>query len=105
MRGLFKLLFVALMGLFALVFLVSGLVAVMVMAVLSLLTGRKPAIFSTYSAVKNFSQQFGAGAFGSPVAQDAANDNVVDVQAHEVRPALMAPSTAESPRTEPHPPQ
>lgn len=102
MRGLFKLFFLALMGLFAFAFLIMGLVAVMVMAVLSLLTGRKPAIFTTYSLVKKFSQQFSEGTFGNPGApQDAANDNnVVDVQAHEVRLALNAPST-----TEPHPPQ
>lgn len=101
MRGLFKLLFLALMGLFAFAFLIMGLVAVVIMAVLSLLTGRKPAIFTTYSLVKKFSQQFSDGSFGNPGAHDAANDNnVVDVQAHEVRLALNAPST-----TEPHPPQ
>lgn len=88
MRRLFKWVFLAVVSLSALVILFTGLLFALVVAILSLLTGRKPAIFTTLSRVRAFSEQVRAGSFGAPGTHAAANDDVVDVQAREVRPEL-----------------
>ena len=77
------------LGLLALAFVFLGLVAALVSVVWSLLRGRKPAIVTVFQNVRQSSKGFGQGTWTArgPGAGSQAPD-VVDVQAHEVRPSL-----------------
>lgn len=81
-----------LLSLFALVFVASlvfaGLIAVVVTVVWSLLTGRKPAVFTTVSRFRQASQRFRPGAGPRHTTPGTQDGDVVDVQAHEVRRSL-----------------
>ncbi|QDL56221.1 hypothetical protein [Rhodoferax aquaticus] len=89
-RAVVKLVLVGMAAIFGLSLLVAVLVAVLVTVVWSLLTGRKPAIFTTFTRFRQAAQAFktGRASWGQRnghAPQSAAD--VVDVQAHEVRPA------------------
>ena len=77
LRGLLKLTLLALTLLFLLGLLLIGLVAAVFILLWSLLTGRKPALWTAFSLFRQASHQFRPQA--SPDVVD-----VVDVQAHEV---------------------
>ncbi|HMN92124.1 MAG TPA: hypothetical protein PKC60_02735 [Hydrogenophaga sp.] len=81
-RGLFGLL----MALAGLVFLVSlmlaGLIAVALLSLWALLTGRKPAPVVVFQRFRQASTRFGQA--GWPGSGGRAAGDVVDVQAHEV---------------------
>jgi hypothetical protein len=92
LRGLVRLTMIALGAVFLLGLLLTALLAVVATIVWSLLTGRKPAIFTVVSRFRQASQQFRNGgwpghATSNPRAPPGGAD-VVDVQAHEVREAL-----------------
>jgi hypothetical protein len=95
MNRLFKLIFFALVGVLTLVILIVGIIILTFVALLSLLRGRKPAMFTTYSRAREFSEKFRGEAFIHPKTTPSANDDVVDVQAHEVRPTLDVPERSE----------
>lgn len=92
-RGLFGLL----MALAGLVFLVSlmlaGLIAVVLLSLWALLTGRKPAPVVVFQRFRQASTRFGQAGWAGP-GGPAAGD-VVDVQAHAVPeegvPRLISP--------------
>ncbi|WP_294769373.1 hypothetical protein [uncultured Rhodoferax sp.] len=90
LRRLFKLALVIWVGMLALSILLAVLTAVAANVLWSLLRGRKPALFTTYTRFRQASQQFRGGGwnraegFARPVAED-----VVDVQANEVREAVL----------------
>ena len=92
LRGLIRLTMVALGIVFLLGLLLSALLAVVATIVWSLLTGRKPAIFTVVSRFRQASRQFRSGSWpgnatSTPRTPPGGAD-VVDVQAHEVREAL-----------------
>ncbi len=81
----------------ALVFILSllcvALFSVAVVLLKALLTGRKPALVTSFTRFRQASQQFRSGEWPARAAYGAgraASDDVMDVQAHEVRsdPAL-----------------
>jgi hypothetical protein len=74
LRGLLKLALLALTLLFLLGLLLIGLVAAVFILLWSLLTGRKPALWTAFSLFRQASHQF----------RPQASADVVDVQAHEV---------------------
>lgn len=85
LRRVLKLVLLVWVSLLALSVLVVVLAAVAVSVLFSLLRGRKPALFTTFTQFRQASQQFRAGGWNRAggFAQPAAAD-VVDVQAHEV---------------------
>jgi hypothetical protein len=76
LRGLIKVALLVLTAAFVMGVLCVGLVVVLVAVVRFLLTGRKPAVVTTFTRFSQAAQQFRPG-----------RDDVVDVQAHEVRSA------------------
>ena len=88
LRGVAKVALLVLTALFALAVLCVGLVIVVVMVLRFLLTGRKPAVVTTFSRFNQAAQQFRPG--GRTGARPGDVD-IVDVEAHEVRSVLNAP--------------
>jgi hypothetical protein len=99
LRGLSRLFTLALLGSFVLGLLLLGIAVAGLSVLWSLLRGKRPAMFTVFRTFQQASRQFGrrpgrmSGApEGAPWARHAANEgsinDVVDVQAHEVRPAL-----------------
>ncbi len=90
LRRLFKLALLVWFALLALSVLLVVLAAVTLNMVWSLLRGRKPALFTTYTRFRQASQQFRAGGWNRPggFAQPAQGD-VVDVQANEVSEQVL----------------
>lgn len=87
LRALFRLAVLVLAGLLVLGLLFIGSVAALLTALWLVLTGRKPAILSTFMRFQQAAQPFRQGAWpqrGAQPRQDPAE--VVDVQAREVRP-------------------
>lgn len=96
LRGVVKVMLMALAALFALGMLCVGLLLVFVAVIRFLLTGRKPAVFTTYTRFNQAARQFRpGGSWSGAVRPDSAD--IVDVQAHEVRPVPtpLPPKTAE----------
>ncbi len=95
LHGVAKVALIALTGVFLLAVLCAGLVFVLFTAVRYLLTGRSPAVITTFARFNQAAQQFRPG---QRPAQGAYPDNgdVVDVQAHEVRPANPVLGTSAS---------
>jgi hypothetical protein len=96
LRGALKLTLLAFAGVMIASILLIGLTAALLALVLALITGRKPAAWQTFIRFRQTSQQFRSGAWSGPSAQSARpgrssqnpSDDIVDVQAHEVRGAL-----------------
>lgn len=93
LRGAVKLVLLALAAVFALGVLCAGLLVVVVMVLRFVLTGRKPAVVTTFTRFNQAARQFGPGfrAGASSVARQDGAD-IVDVEAHEVHSVLSAPS-------------
>lgn len=88
-RSLFKLLLMAFAVSMVLALLLVGLSAALLTLLWSLLTGRKPAAFATFTRFRDASRQFQGGAWkGSPSPARGHSEDIVDVQAHEVRGVL-----------------
>ena len=97
LRIVTKIVLLALTAVFVLSVLCIGLALVLVMVIRFLLTGRKPAIFTTVGRFNQAAQQFRPGNWpghGTAARPDTAD--VVDVQAHEVRAVLSAPNPTTS---------
>ena len=93
LRGLIRLAMIALGAVFLLGLLLTALLAVVVTIVWSLLTGRKPAIFTVVSRFRQASRQFRTGGWpGNANRTPPGSADVVDVEAHEVREALGSDS-------------
>lgn len=90
LRRVFKLVLVVWVSLFALALLSLAVTAALLTVLWSLLRGRKPALFTTFTRFRQASQQFSAGGWSRQggFAQPSAED-VVDVQANEVRPEVL----------------
>ncbi len=73
-------------------FLLLGISVALLSVLWSLLRGKKPAMFTVFQTFQQASRQFRRGA--SPGAPRSAAADVVDVQAHEVRPALPSHTEA-----------
>jgi len=88
LRSVLRLVLFLAAGVFALSLLLAVLVAVLLTVLWSLLTGRKPAVFTTFTRFRQASRQFRQGGrspqAGAPFG-GAAPADVVDVQAHEVK--------------------
>ena len=97
LRGVVKLVLLVFAAVFALGMLFAGLVVVLVMVLRYLLTGRKPAVVTTFTRFNQAARQFRPGA--RPSTNSAArpdNADVVDVEAHEVRSVLSAPNPSKT---------
>ena len=96
LRGVMKLVLIAFAITVIAGILLIGLSAALLTLVWSLLTGRKPAAWQTFMRFRQTSQHFRAGVWpdasttSSRSSQNA--DDIVDVQAHEVR------NTSDDPR-------
>ena len=93
LRGALKLALLAFAGIMITSILLIGLTAALLALVLALITGRKPAAWQTFMRFRQTSQHFRSGVWSGPSAQSGrstqnASDEIVDVQAHEVRGAL-----------------
>jgi hypothetical protein len=101
LRALSRLLTLLLLGSFVLGLLLLGVAVALLSVLWSLLRGKRPAMFTVLRTFQQASRQFGRGPAnrpekttagphaGMPWPRSAANqDQVVDVQALEVRPAL-----------------
>lgn len=87
LRSVLRLVLLLAAGVFALSLLLAILVAVTFTALWSLITGRKPAVFTTFTHFQQATRQFRQGrwpAHGGPAPSDASPVDVVDVQAREV---------------------
>jgi predicted tellurium resistance membrane protein TerC len=94
MRGLIRVVFIGLTGVFVLVILLGALCAALLAVVWSLLMGRKPTLFTVTSRFRQASEQFRGGSRMSRSAHHSAEStDVVDVQAHEVREVLGGPAS------------
>lgn len=91
-HSLLKVLLIVFAASMVLVFLLVGTSAALLMLVWSLLTGRKPAVWTTFTRFRDMSRQFQGGSWpgqgGPRQARADAGDDIVDVQAHEVRGVL-----------------
>jgi hypothetical protein len=89
---LIRLSMIALGAAFLLGLLLIAMLAVVVTIVWSLLTGRKPAVFTVVSRFRQASQQFRNGGWPGNATSNprgsAGGADVVDVQAHEVREVI-----------------
>jgi hypothetical protein len=94
---LFKLVLFGAALVFVVSLLLAGVVVVVVTVLLSLLTGRKPKIVTTFTRFRQASQQFRPGVWpGERGQRSAVPADIVDVQAHEVPDQLIG--TNETPR-------
>lgn len=87
LRSVLRLVVLLAAGVFALSLLLAILVAVTLTALWSLITGRKPAVFTTFTHFQQATRQFRHGrwpAQGETSANGATPTDVVDVQAREV---------------------
>lgn len=91
LRGVVKLVLLVFAAVFALSVLCAGLLVVAVLMLRYLVTGRKPAVVTTFSRFNQAAQQFRPG-FRPDAAPRADAADIVDVEAHEVRTVLNAPS-------------
>lgn len=85
LRGVVKVALLALTVVFLLGVLCMGLALALVAVIRFLVTGRRPAVFATFTQFNQAAQQFRPG-----------KGDVVDVQAHEVRTALRPLAPPES---------
>jgi hypothetical protein len=93
LRGALKLVLLAFAGVMITSILIVGLSAALLALIVALLTGRKPAAWQTFMRFRQTSQQFRSGRWPGSSGQSGrstqnAPDDIVDVQAHEVRSAL-----------------
>jgi hypothetical protein len=87
LRSVLRLVLFLAAGVFMLSLLAAILGAVLLTAMWSLLTGRKPAVFTTFSRFRQATRQFRQGTRpqqGGVASRGATHADVVDVQAHEV---------------------
>ena len=82
LRGLFKLVLVALATVFVLSFLLAALFVVLLVSLWSLLTGKKPAPVVMFSRMREQSQRYTHGVWPGRTTRPAGD--VVDVDATEV---------------------
>jgi hypothetical protein len=89
LRGLFKLALIVLTFSLGVAFLLAAIAVVAISALWSLMRGRKPAIYTTYTQFRQASQAFRQGGAwpGQRPPSSVNPEDVVDVQAHEVRDA------------------
>lgn len=83
LRALSRLLTMALLGTLVLSVLALGVCAALLSVLWSLLRGRKPAMLSVFQGFRQVSRQYRRSTWSAPAASPG---EVVDVQAHEVRP-------------------
>lgn len=104
LRGLTRLLAVAVLGAVVLSLLLAGIAVALLSVLWSLLRGKRPAMFTVFQSFRQMSRQFGRGPAGSPQSgparepggeSTAGPGDVVDVQAREVRPQLPKPGGAD----------
>ena len=84
-RSLMRLVLVVFAASMVLALLLVGLSAVLLTVLWSLLIGRKPAAFATFTRFRDASRQFRGGSWpGAAAPARGSSDDIVDVQAHEV---------------------
>lgn len=90
LRGVVKVVLLALTAVFVVSVLCIGLALVVGLVLRYVLTGRKPAVVTTFSRFNQAAQQFRPG-FRPASATPPGGADIVDVEAHEVRAVLNAP--------------
>jgi hypothetical protein len=93
LRGALKLALLLFAGVMVASILLIGLSAALLALIVALFTGRKPSAWNTFLRFRQTSQRFRAGVGPAPSAESGrsarnVSDDVVDVQAREVRSAL-----------------
>ena len=89
LRGLVKVVVLVLSIILVLSVLCVGLVVVLATAIRFVLTGRKPAVFTTFTRFNQAARQFRPERWpGATPGAGADGGEVVDVQVHEVRASL-----------------
>lgn len=102
LRGVVKLVLLVMAAVFALSVVLAGLLVVVFMVLRFLVTGRKPAVVTTFARFNQTAQQFRPGfrpgATGGAHSSGAHSSgaDIVDVEAHEVRSVLNAPTPPKS---------
>ena len=100
LRGAAKLVLLVFAAVFALSVMCAGLLVVAVLVLRYLVTGRKPAVVTTFTRFNQAAQQFRPGfRTGDSNAARTDSADIVDVEAHEVRTVLNAahpPSASKS---------
>ena len=97
LRGMVKLVLLVLAAVFALAVLCAGLLVVVCLVLRFVLTGRKPAVVTTFSRFNQAAQQFRPGfGTGGATAGRPNSAEIVDVEAHEVRSVLNAPAPSKT---------
>ena len=107
LHGVWRLLTLLLLGGLVLGLLLLGISVALLSVLWSLLRGKKPAMFTVFQAFTQAARQFrrwprsgagsassatpGAGPWANPGSSPAGPGDVVDVQAHEVRPSVHRP--------------
>lgn len=93
LRGVTKVALIAMAAAFAVGVLCIGLLFAVASVIRYVLTGRKPALFTTFTRFNDAAQQFRPGNWSGPATGTRPDSaDIVDVQAHEVRSALGAPT-------------
>ena len=102
-RFLIKLVLLVAALIFITSLLIAGVVVALLTAIWSLLTGRRPAAFTTFMRFRQASQQFRPGVWpGQSGPQAPAPTDVVDVQAHEVPDTLIGTNQPPPPPEDRH---
>jgi len=93
LRGVVKVVLLALTAVFVVGVLCVGLALVVVLVLRFLLTGRKPAVFTAFTRFNQAAQQFRPGFRSANAgATHPGSADIVDVEAHEVRAVLNGSS-------------
>jgi hypothetical protein len=98
LRGLLKVALIAVSALLVLAVLCIGLLFAATMVIRFVVTGRRPTMTSTFGHFQHATQRFRPRPWSGQGSQGSSNSaDVVDVQAHEVRPVLGSSSSGVRP--------
>jgi len=98
MQLLTKLIFLAVLGIVVAGFLLLGLCIALLSVLWSLVRGKKPAMFTVFQHFRQASAQFGQARWARPTTHaNAANADIVDVQAHEVHTPVAVLNGSQAP--------
>lgn len=101
LRGVFKLLLGLALAVFLVSLLIAAIVVVLGVSLWSLITGRKPAPVVMFNRFRQTSQRYTEGVWPGRSTSGRSSGDVVDVQAHEVPEDAAAPAPRSGPGNDP----